>query len=146
MLVELFTNIAGTSVFDATNAPAYLANLFFTNIYSSTFSYNLGFVDGPGKDGWSNNYAARITGYLTPPASGVYRFYIRSDDSSMLSINGTVIAYENTANVNYGVVSRTIPPNFRTSVGIPLTGRREILHGRHSERRHRRRWYVDGLP
>jgi hypothetical protein len=37
-----------------------------------------------GPTNWGTNYGARIRGYICPPASGIYRFWISSNDQSEL--------------------------------------------------------------
>ena len=38
-----------------------------------------------------DNYSGRIISYFVPPASGNYKFYIRSDDSSVLYMNTNAV-------------------------------------------------------
>ena len=83
---EIYDNISGTTVdlllADPTypNTPSrvtYINSLFF-----GTASGNAGFANSFG-----DNYGARITGTITPTASGQYNFFIRSDDSSQFYLN-----------------------------------------------------------
>ncbi|MBC8003688.1 MAG: DUF4185 domain-containing protein, partial [Opitutaceae bacterium] len=70
---QIFTNIAGTAVSDLTSNPRYPWAPDVADTVSSFESKNLG-----------DNYGQRLSGYLTPPASGAYIFYLASDDQSQL--------------------------------------------------------------
>jgi hypothetical protein len=52
---------------------------------SPSGSANLQSFDG--RTNWKDNYIARIRGYLYPPASGNYTFWIQSDDGSRLYLS-----------------------------------------------------------
>jgi predicted esterase len=52
---------------------------------SPSFASPLHILEGPtGETGAGDNYAARIRGYLCPPVTGKYRFWIASDERSEL--------------------------------------------------------------
>jgi predicted esterase len=61
---------------------------YVTDIPRSTppsFQSPLYLLEGPtGETGAGDNYAARIRGYLCPPATGMYQFWIASDEQSEL--------------------------------------------------------------
>ncbi|MHB1034284.1 MAG: lamin tail domain-containing protein [Pirellulales bacterium] len=74
MLREYWTNIGGTAVIDLTNNPAYPSSPTGTS-YPTSF-------EAPSN--WAEGYGTRMRGYLTPPTSGQYTFWIASDDNSEL--------------------------------------------------------------
>jgi hypothetical protein len=67
---DFWANITGTSV----------ANIPVNNSPTSTSQLNV--FEGPSKAG--DNYASRIRGYICPPLTGNYIFWIASDDNSEL--------------------------------------------------------------
>lgn len=71
---EYWFGITGTSVSDLTSNGNYPANPSSTGTLSS-FEIPIN---------WADNYGTRVRGYLHPPASGDYTFWIASDDSSEL--------------------------------------------------------------
>ncbi len=90
ILREWWEGISGTAVSDLTsnaNYPDY-----------PTGSEEITSFEGPMD--WAENYGTRIRGYIHPPASGDYTFWIASDDNSELWLstdtepaNVTIIAY-----------------------------------------------------
>ena len=50
----------------------------------------LGAIDTP--SGYGDNYGARVTGFIIPPTSGDYHFFIRSDDASQLFLSANETA------------------------------------------------------
>jgi mono/diheme cytochrome c family protein len=71
---EFWTNISGNAVSSLTSAPNYPyspSGRTFTNLF-----------EGP--TNFANNYGTRMHGYVIPPASGTYTFWIASDDNSEL--------------------------------------------------------------
>ncbi|MBK1828331.1 Ig-like domain-containing protein [Haloferula rosea] len=71
---DVFTGLSGSSVSDLTSA---------TNF--PTFPDAGGPVEnGEAPEGYGDNYGQRISGWITPPESGNYRFYLASDDNSEL--------------------------------------------------------------
>ncbi len=73
-LREYWTGISGTSVCELTY------NTNYPN--SPTGSNNPTIFEGPVN--WANNYGTRFRGYVYPPQSGSYTFWISSDDNSEL--------------------------------------------------------------
>lgn len=78
---EVWTGIAGNTLDDLTKSPNYPNN--------PTKREKLTTLDGP-RNG-DHDYGQRIRGYLYPPVSGQYRFWIAGDDSArlLLSRDGT---------------------------------------------------------
>ena len=71
---EVFTGLAGSGVGDLTGAAKF-----------PSFPDASGVIPGPESTaGYADNYGQRWSGWVTPPESGSYRFYIASDDSSEL--------------------------------------------------------------
>jgi hypothetical protein len=77
VLREVYGNIAGTSVANLTNAPAFPANPTAEAI-ESAFEAPSNFAD---------NYGQRMRALLQPPATGSYVFWIASDDNSALYLS-----------------------------------------------------------
>ena len=75
---EFFKGISGTAVDALLAADSYLANKPDETRFISGF-------DTP--NGYGDNYGARVTGYIIPPTSGDYDFFIRSDDASQLFLS-----------------------------------------------------------
>ena len=74
ILYEYWLGIGGFDVNDLTTIPAYPDEPTGCDWLTS--------FDAP--NNWSDNYGARIRGYLYPPDTGDYTFWISSDDSSEL--------------------------------------------------------------
>ena len=74
ILREYWTGIGGTLVSDLTSNPNYPNNPT-GKTYPTSFE---GPVD------WNDNYGTRMRGYVHPPMSGNYVFWIASDDNSEL--------------------------------------------------------------
>jgi hypothetical protein len=82
--------MAGTAIADLTNHPSYPdspVRIEFPPIAEYPFA-----VDAEGNATFppgdvSNNYGVRMSGFLHPPASGEWFFYIASDDASQLYIS-----------------------------------------------------------
>jgi hypothetical protein len=84
--VDYFGNINGGTVDALQNDPRY------PNTPDSTFNTNSLIIGSAnGLTGWNDsygeNYGHRITGTLTPPGTGQWNFFIRSDDGSALFLN-----------------------------------------------------------
>ena len=79
-----FKNISGTAVADLTSSAAF-PNRPDQETFLTSF-------DG---GGYGDNYGSTIRGYLIPPTTGTYTFYIASDDASQL-ILGTSSAQVST--------------------------------------------------
>jgi hypothetical protein len=76
---EYWTGISGTSVANLTSHPNYPDNPSSTSSLTS-FEIPVNAMD---------NYGTRVRGYLNPPSSGTYKFWIASDDSSELRLSTT---------------------------------------------------------
>ena len=74
ILREYWNNISGTAVTNLTSNPSYPNN--------PTGSGQLTSLEGPTNT--ADNYGSRIRGYIHPPASGAYTFWLASDDSGEL--------------------------------------------------------------
>src|SRR5262245_28818107 len=78
ILREVFTGIPGSSIDDLLNAPSFPGNPTTTNIVTDFFEAPSGFDD---------NYGQRMAGFLVPPVTGDYIFWISSDDQSLLYLS-----------------------------------------------------------
>jgi len=74
---ELWNNVGGSALDALFNSAAYPDQPDQTSLLSS--------LEAPINS--SDNYATRIRGYLCPPASGAYTFWIASDDNSQLYLS-----------------------------------------------------------
>ena len=128
---ELYLNIGnGVLVSDLTSNPVYPNN-------PSSTSY-VGLLEDAGhpRDGTLENFGTRITGFLIPPVSGSYNFYMSSDDGGAFYLstdsnpaNVALIASEPTWNgvrdwVGTARRNAAAPENRSTSLfpgGITLT-------------------------
>ncbi len=75
ILREVYQAIPGTSVSDLTNSPAYPASPNVTVFVNDFFEAPTDIDD---------NYGQRMHGYVVPPMTGNYTFWIASDDASEL--------------------------------------------------------------
>ena len=78
---EAYTNITGTPVqglLDDASYPNAPGQVLFMTSFDSRTVY---------PDDSHENYGARITGFVTPPTSGDYEFFLRSDDASQLFLS-----------------------------------------------------------
>ncbi len=75
ILYEYWTEISGIEVGSLTGDPRYPSN-------PSGISYLTQYFEAPSN--WNNSYGARIRGFIHPPVTGNYKFYIASDDQSEL--------------------------------------------------------------
>ncbi|MBE7500612.1 MAG: hypothetical protein HS113_09965 [Verrucomicrobiales bacterium] len=75
---EAFTDIGGTAI------QALLDAAKFQNNQPDDFRLITG-IDTP--NGYGDNYGARVSGFIVPPESGNYHFFIRSDDASALYLS-----------------------------------------------------------
>jgi hypothetical protein len=71
---QWWTGIAGTAVSNLTGSPDYPNNPSESELVS--------LFEGP--TDWADNYGTRLYGWLKPPQSGEYTFWIASDDNSEL--------------------------------------------------------------
>jgi len=79
LLAERFDDIAGNTVADLIKVPKFVDNQPDSTRYITSFNSRTD--DVPELNG------ERVSGYFTPPSSGLYRFFIRSDDASQLFMN-----------------------------------------------------------
>lgn len=78
LLREVFTNIPGNNISDLTSAPSFPDR-------PARREYLTGGVEtGPDE---ADNYGQRLRGFLLPPATGDYVFWIASDDQSVLYLS-----------------------------------------------------------
>ena len=91
VLCEWWTGINGTTVGDLTSDPNYPE--------SPSDSEHLTRLEGP--TGWGDTYGTRIRGYLHPPETGDYSFWIAGDDNCQLwlGMDGTAVNAVMIANV-----------------------------------------------
>jgi hypothetical protein len=75
--VDLYRNIPNTPVADLLADPDYPDNP------DDTFYWQVFGPFGAGNP-YGDNYGGRVTGWIVPPSSGEYKFYLRSDDASEL--------------------------------------------------------------
>ena len=74
ILYEYWTDITGWSVADLTSNPDYPGN--------PDGSYYVTEFEGPSN--WNDYYGSRISGYIHPPQSGNYTFWLATDDNGEL--------------------------------------------------------------
>lgn len=72
---EVYLNIPGQAVIDLTSSPNFPDNPSSTNIVEDFFESPSGFAD---------NFGERLRGFIKPPITGEYVFWIASDDNSEL--------------------------------------------------------------
>jgi|GEM_PF-872123 len=77
ILREYWTGIGGSTIADLTNNPNYPNNPSGSDFPTS--------FEGPVD--WADNYGTRFRGYVHPPVSGSYVFWISSDDNSVLYLS-----------------------------------------------------------
>jgi len=78
LLREVWTGIPGTAVSDLTNNPAYPDNPTSTDYVTDFFEAPID-ID--------NDYGQRMHGFILPPQTGSYTFWISSDDNSTLFLS-----------------------------------------------------------
>lgn len=76
---EAYHDISGTSI------DGLLSDAKYPN--SPDNVQLLGSIDTP--NGYGENYGARVTGFIIPPETGSYHFFLRSDDASQFYLNTT---------------------------------------------------------
>lgn len=74
ILREYWLNIGGNAISGLTSSPNFPVHPDGTNL--------LGSFESPLN--WADNFGERVRGFLTPPASGTYVFWISSDDNGEL--------------------------------------------------------------
>ena len=78
ILREVFRGISGGTLADLTNSPAYPDHPSQTNLVSNLFESPSNFDD---------NYGQRMHGYILPPVTGNYTFWIATDDAGGLFLS-----------------------------------------------------------
>ncbi|MBI1177017.1 hypothetical protein GC207_06210 [bacterium] len=78
ILREVYEGISGNAVSDLTNAPAYPDFPNSTNFLTDYFEAPINILE---------SYGQRIRGYVLPPESGFYTFWISSDDNGALYLS-----------------------------------------------------------
>ncbi len=78
ILREVFTDIGGSSLADLTGSPAFPDSPSFTNYLTDFFEAPTDVLD---------NYGQRVHGYIVPPVTGSYTFWISSDDEGALFLS-----------------------------------------------------------
>ena len=78
ILREVYQGIAGTAISDLTNNPIYPDHPTLTNFVTDLFESPSNFDD---------NYGQRMHGYITPPVTGNYTFWIATDDNGALFLS-----------------------------------------------------------
>jgi Peptidase M60, enhancin and enhancin-like/N-terminal domain of M60-like peptidases/PA14 domain len=76
---DVWTGLVGTSLDSLTGSPNYPANP------SSSTVITAGGLEGPRNGG--NNFGERLRGYVYPPVTGEYRFWLSGDDAVRFSLN-----------------------------------------------------------
>jgi hypothetical protein len=125
--VAYFGNIGGTAV------SALTADTRYPATPDSTFAGTNGLTIGSpnGNAGWNDsfgdNYGIRVTGVFTPPGTGQYNFFIRSDDASQFFLNTTGATLPDTSGTptarEDGCCNAFQEPGAaQTSAAISLTG------------------------
>ncbi len=82
------TNFPGSSYITDTINYNYIANTPPVYGYSRYFGYNTNLSQ---LQGTFDNYVGRLMSYFVAPSTGLYKFYIRSDDSSQLWMNTNAV-------------------------------------------------------
>ncbi len=128
ILREVFAGIGGNNVSDLTSAAIYPNNPTFTNWVSDYF-------ESPRNVG--DYYGQRMHGYVVPPVSGMYNFWIASDDASALYLstddsptNQTQIAYASGA---VGWRNWTSQGNQKSAAILLQAGKRYYICALHKE-------------
>ncbi|MBN1268053.1 MAG: lamin tail domain-containing protein [Kiritimatiellae bacterium] len=93
ILREVYTGISGTSVADLTNSAKYLAGApDSTNWIYDLFEVPINVAE---------NYGQRVHGYVVPPQSGYYTFWISGDDNCELSLGTNAYPLTNLTRIAY---------------------------------------------
>lgn len=75
---EYYTNLTGVTLADLTNQARFLASAPDVLAFTAQFE---------SRTNWADNYGARLSGWLIPPVSGSYKFYLASDDQGALFLS-----------------------------------------------------------
>ena len=74
---EVYTNIGGNTIPDLTNAIAFPNSPSITGVITNYFETPT----------FGDNYGQRLRALLVPPSTGIYTFWIASDDQSVLYLS-----------------------------------------------------------
>ncbi len=128
VLREWFLNIPGATVADLTNNPAFPD-------HPTGRCFDPGAFEAP--QNFGENFGTRMRGYVVPPMTGTYRFWVASDDGADLFLSSD----EQPSRV-FLIAQETSWSNFREwdrtpeqqSPAIPLlAGRRYYIEARHKD-------------
>ena len=78
ILREVYQGIGGNAISDLTNNPIYPNSPTLTNFVTDLFESPSNFDD---------NYGQRMHGYITPPVTGNYTFWLATDDNGALFLS-----------------------------------------------------------
>ena len=78
ILREVYQGIGGNTISDLTNATIFPDHPTLTNLVTD-------FFEAP--TDWDDNYGTRMHGYISPPLSGNYTFWIATDDNGSLYLS-----------------------------------------------------------
>lgn len=79
LLARIYRGIGGTAVLNLTQSPLYPGSPTQVLLYDDFDPF-----DGNTGDVLGDNYGGEVTGFFIPQATGLHKFYIRSDDASEL--------------------------------------------------------------
>jgi autotransporter-associated beta strand protein len=129
-LVITFTNLSDTF----TGAPGGLYRTFFRNISGANVSDLTGSANFPNSpdqetyltsfDGGSNqgdNYGSTLRGYLLPPVTGTYNFWVAADNSSQLILAPTAAQAGTPVIASSGTVSQYAWDQTTAQASAPVT-------------------------
>ncbi|HEX5218094.1 MAG TPA: LamG-like jellyroll fold domain-containing protein [Verrucomicrobiae bacterium] len=123
---EIFAGINGSNVSDLTNNAKYPSRPDSLEVLSS-FSSAVNTAD---------NYGSRIRGLLVPPASGLYRFWIASDDGGVLRLS-TTSSPQGAATIAYIADGNWSDPGQWTKYASQMSALRSLVAGQ--------RYYIETL-
>ncbi len=83
IVFELWSNIAGTAISALTSSPRYPGSPDAVEYMDSWLHP----ADAAPDADWGSNYGARMYGWLKPPATGDYTFWIAGDDEQQLLLS-----------------------------------------------------------
>jgi hypothetical protein len=85
--LDFYTNISGGALATLSNDVRFLNNLPDFQIALASMDWHYTNLPYAPTDPRGLNYGLKLFGWFNPPSNGVYRFYMRSDDASVLSMN-----------------------------------------------------------
>lgn len=78
VLVEVYTGISGSTIADLLSAPSFPDRPAYTTNFTNYLEAPINLLD---------NYGMRVRGFVAPPSTGDYTFWISSDDQSVLYLS-----------------------------------------------------------